>query len=269
LLRWELPRLGLRWRGFRRVRRQVCKRIARRIEELQLADVAAYRARLERAPGEWQAFDALCRVTISRFYRDRDVFDHLGAAVLPALAAAAVARKQPILRCWSAGCGSGEEPYSLALLWAFRLAASFPSLSLAVVATDADEHLLGLAARGCYPRASLRELPLAWIDAAFARDDGLHRLRRGFREPVLFLRQDIRATQPEGLFDLVLCRNLVFTYFDASLQRRALIDIAARLRPGGALVVGRKEVVPDTTFFEASPAGHGVYLKAPAGGGGS
>jgi chemotaxis protein methyltransferase CheR len=165
------------------------------------------------------------------------------------------------LRCWSAGCGSGEEPYSLALLWAFRLAASFPGLSLAVVATDAEEHLLGRAARGCYPRATLRELPQAWIDAAFARVDGLHCLRREFREPVLFLRQDIRAMQPEGLFDLVLCRNLVFTYFDASLQRRALMDIAAQLRPGGALVVGRKEVIPDATFVEASPAGCGVYRR--------
>lgn len=70
LLRWALPRLGLRWPGFRRVRRQVCKRIARRIKELGLADVAAYRERLECAPEEWPEFDSLCRITISRFYRD-------------------------------------------------------------------------------------------------------------------------------------------------------------------------------------------------------
>jgi chemotaxis protein methyltransferase CheR len=263
LLRWALPRLGLRWPGFRKVRRQVCKRIARRIKALGLADVAAYRERLDRAPEEWPEIDALCRITISRFYRDRGVFAHLGEAVLPALAAAA-ARGERTLRCWSAGCGSGEEPYSLAILWAFRLAHSFPRLTLAVVATDADEQLLERAARGCYPRGTLRELPSEWIRRAFVRDNGNHCLRPAFRESVLFLRQDIRSARPEGLFDLVLCRNVVFTYFDPSLQRNTLTEIAARMRPGAALVVGKREALPDAEALEASSAGFGVYWKAGA-----
>jgi chemotaxis protein methyltransferase CheR len=262
LLRWALPRLGLGWPGFRKVRRQVCKRITRRVKELGLADAAAYRERLERAPEEWPEIDALCRITISRFYRDRGVFDHLGEAVLPALATAAVARGERTLRCWSAGSGSGEEPFSLAILWAFRLAHSFPRLSLAVVATDADEQLLERAARGCYPRGTLRELPSEWIRRAFVRDNGNYCLRPAYRESVLFLRQDIRSTQPEGLFDLVLCRNVVFTYFETRLQRRALAAIAARMRPGAALVVGKGEALPDAEALEASPAGFGVYWKA-------
>jgi chemotaxis protein methyltransferase CheR len=208
--------------------------------------------------------DALCRITISRFYRDRAVFDHLGAAVLPALAASAVARKEPALRCWSAGCGSGEEPYSLALLWAFRLAHSFPGLSLAMVATEADEQLLERAARACYPRGTLRELPSEWICRAFIRDGGNYCLRPAFRESVLFLHQDIRSAQPEGPFDLVLCRNLVFIYFETGLQHRALAAIAARMRPGAALVVGKGEALPDAEALVASPAGFGVYWKAGA-----
>jgi chemotaxis protein methyltransferase CheR len=264
LLRWALPRLGLRWPGFRKVRRQVFKRIARRIAELGLADVAAYRKRLEGTAEEWPELDALCRITISRFYRDRAVFDHLGKVVLPVLAAAALARGAPTLCCWSAGCGSGEEPYSLALLWSFRPAHSFPGLSLAIVATDADEMLLARAARGCYPRGTLRELPAEWTGCAFIRDQELYCLRPAFREGVLFLRQDIRSAQPEGLFDLVLCRNLVFTYFETGLQRRTLKDIAARMRPGAALVVGRGEAVPDAEALDASPAGFGVYWKGGA-----
>lgn len=270
LLRWALPRLGLRWPGFRKVRRQLCKRIARRIRKLGLAEVAAYRERLEWDPGEWAALDALCRITISRFYRDRAVFDHLGAAVLPTLAAAAVARSEPTLRCWSAGCGSGEEPYSLVLLWAFRLADSFPGLSLAVVATDAEEQLLERAVRGCYPRGTLRELPSEWICRAFARDSGSYCLLATFRQGVVFLRQDIRSAQPEGPFDLVFCRNLVFTYFDRRLQQRTLLDIAAQMRTGAALVVGKDEVLPDSETLDASRAGFGVFWKdgAPASVGG-
>jgi chemotaxis protein methyltransferase CheR len=70
-LQWALPRLGLRWQGFRKVRRQVCRRVARRIAELGLADADAYRLYLERNPQEWDALAELCRVTISRFWRDR------------------------------------------------------------------------------------------------------------------------------------------------------------------------------------------------------
>jgi chemotaxis protein methyltransferase CheR len=93
LLRWALPRLGLRWPGFRKVRRQVCKRITRRIRELGLADVTTYRERLESVPEEWPELDALCRITISRFYRDRAVFDHLGTAGAGASADTASASK--------------------------------------------------------------------------------------------------------------------------------------------------------------------------------
>jgi chemotaxis protein methyltransferase CheR len=261
LLSWALPRLGLSWPGFRRVRRQVCKRIGRRIRELGLADAEAYRAYLGRMPGEWPRFDALCGITISRFYRDRAVFDHLGEVVLPALAAAAVARGEATLRCWSVGCASDEEPYSLGLLWAFRVGPAFPALSLAVVATDADEHLRARAARGCYPRGALRELPAEWVRSGFACEHGSECIRPAFRQGILFLRQDIRAVQPEGPFDLVLCRNFAFTYFDSGLQRRTLKAIAARMRIGAALVVGKGGKLPTTDLLEPSLAGFGVYWK--------
>src|SRR5688572_21033252 len=118
-LQWALPRLGLRWEGFRRVRAQVCKRIAERMRERGLADLVEYRALLEREPAEWTVLDDLCRVTISRFWRDRAVWDALHESVLPALVAAVVCRGSSSLRAWCAGCASGEEPYSLLLLWRF------------------------------------------------------------------------------------------------------------------------------------------------------
>jgi len=86
-LQWALPRLRMRWAGFRKVRRQVCRRVERRIRELDLHDVDAYRAYLELTPDEWLQLDALCHVTISRFYRDRGVFELLERSVLPELAA--------------------------------------------------------------------------------------------------------------------------------------------------------------------------------------
>ena len=106
-LQWCLPRMEMRWAGFRKVRRQVCRRIGRRLEELSLEDLQAYRDVLARRPREWEVLEGLCRVTISHFYRDRVVFDLLGRRILPELAGA-VRRRGGRLRCWSAGCASGK-----------------------------------------------------------------------------------------------------------------------------------------------------------------
>jgi chemotaxis protein methyltransferase CheR len=86
-LQWALPRLGMRWEGFRRVRRQVCRRLRRRLSELGLPDLVAYRVHLEHHPEEWCALDGLVDITISRFNRDRGMFAFLTADVIPALAA--------------------------------------------------------------------------------------------------------------------------------------------------------------------------------------
>ena len=244
LLRLALPRLGLRWEGFRRVRGQVCKRIERRRRELGLDDLAAYRAFLESSPEEWGVLDGLCRVTISRFRRDRAVWDALEQEVLPALATGALAAGRRTLRAWSVGCASGEEAYSLTLSWRFVVGPRFPDLRLRVLATDVDEIVLARARQACYPPGSLRELPPSWQAEAFEQRDGAFRLRRPWQQSVRFLSHDLRDDPPAGRFDLVLCRNLAFTYFDAERQRAACARLAASLRSGGALVVGIHERLP-------------------------
>jgi chemotaxis protein methyltransferase CheR len=238
-LQWVLPRLGLRWAGYRKVRRRVCKRVARRARELGLAGARAYRERLEADPAEWRALADLCPVAVSRFYRDREVFDGLGAEVLPALARGAAR-----FECWSAGCASGEEPYTLALLWRLRLAARFPGVVFRVLGTDIDARLLERARAACYGARSLADLPAGWRERAFEPRGRLWRLRDEYRAPVELARQDLLVQAPERRFDLVLCRNLAFTYFDDEGARRALERIASGLRPGGALVIGLHEPLP-------------------------
>ena len=103
-LQWCLPRLQLRWAGFRKVRGTVCRRLHRRIRDLQLNGFPAYRAYLEAYPEEWRHIETCCRIPISRFYRDRAVFDSLGDRVMPALAQGAVDRDEDVISIWSAGC---------------------------------------------------------------------------------------------------------------------------------------------------------------------
>jgi len=265
-LQWALPQLGLHWPGFRKVRRQVCRRIAARVTELGLADAAAYRERLDSDRAEWQALAPLCTVTISRFYRDREVFDCLGAGVMPALATAALERGAARLECWSAGCASGEEPYTVAIQWRMALAARFPELALRVLGTDVDAMLLERARAACYTASSLEALPAAWRKQAFERRGRLSCLREPFRGGVELERQDLAAELPQRQFDLILCRNLAFTYFGAELARLALERIASRLRYGGALVVGIHEHLPQPgAGFAPWPGCRAVFrLGAPA-----
>jgi chemotaxis protein methyltransferase CheR len=243
-LQWALPRLGLRWRGFRKVRRQVCRRLSRRIAELGLSGADAYRAYLEDNEEEWDALAGLSRVTISRFWRDRAVFEALRDVVLPALG--------PTVSAWSAGCASGEEPYSLVL------AAAEAGVEIDVVATDVDPALIARARRASYGESSLRDLPRDLREQAF--DDG--RLRPEYREPVEFLRHDVRHGPPAGPFDMALCRNLVFTYFADELQREIARHLVRSLRAGGALIIGVHEALPEgLNELEPWPALRGVYRR--------
>lgn len=245
LLRWALPRLGLRWDGFRRVRRQVCRRIARRIAEVGAKGAAEYRAVLASDPGEWRVLDGLCRVTISRFFRDRAVWSRLRDQVLPETSRVATQRGDRALRCWSAGCGSGEEPYELVIMFRLVVAPAFPGLELRVVATDADEVVLERARRACYDAGTVRELPPDWRELAFEQRNAELCLRAPFREGVEFRQEDLRLAMPDGPFDVILCRNVAFTYFEEPAQRAVLAGIAARLVRGGFLVIGAHESLPE------------------------
>jgi chemotaxis protein methyltransferase CheR len=263
-LQWALPRLGLRWAGYRKVRRQVCRRVTRRIAALGLSGHAAYRAHLEAHPEEWDALRALTPVTISRFGRDRAVFAALGDEVLPALAAGARAERRARVRAWSAGCASGEEAYSLALLWDDR--GLEPALD--VLATDVHPPMLARARAARYEASSLRELPSALRERGFeARPDGALLVRPEHRRRVTVARHDLRDPPPAGPFDVVLCRNAAFTYFAPDPQRAVLGHLAAALRPGGALVLGLHETLSDPApGFAPWPGARAVHRYVPGHG---
>jgi chemotaxis protein methyltransferase CheR len=242
-LQWALPHLHMRWAGFRKVRRTVCKRLARRLAELDIPDLTSYRKHLTDHASEWAELDGICPITISRFYRDRAIFDFIGAVVLPALVRSAEARGAQQVRAWSVGCASGEEPYTLALMWRIAIHPS-PRCALRILGTDVGAAVLARARRACYSAGSVGLLPPAWLTNAFTRSDSECCLREEFRADVEFIQQDVRETLPDGPFELILCRNLVFTYFDESLQEALLSRLLDRLAPDGALVIGHRENLP-------------------------
>ncbi|MDH3201120.1 MAG: chemotaxis protein CheR [Myxococcales bacterium] len=252
-LQWALPRLQLRWPGYRKVRRQVCKRVDRRIRALGLDGVDAYRARLEADPAEWAVLDDLTRITISRFFRERDAFTYLCEVALPELHKRTAPKP---VRIWSAGCAAGEEAYTLAI------AARQQSISLRIVATDSDEHQLVRAREARYSAGCLKELPARWRMSAFEQKGDEFVLRDELRADVELLRQDIRRDMPTGPFHLILCRYLTFTYFDARLQHQIAERLLTRIIPNGFIALGKHESWPEDVpgLVEAKP-GLRVYRK--------
>ncbi len=247
-LRWSLPRMGRRYAGVRKVRRQIRKRLSRRMSQLGLESLAEYERLLQRNEKEWALLDYMCRITISRFYRDKKIFQTIKNSILPSLAAGK--RNQSEVKCWSAGGCSGEEPYTLQILWQKCVVPRFDECpDLMITVTEIDPLLIKRAEQGFYPPGALRDFPVELFEDAFIFLDGNYQLKEEFKQNVRFFRQDIRKEMPEGQFDIILCRNLVFTYFEPAMQNEILVKLTSKMLPEGYLIIGIHESLPDRSHF--------------------
>ena len=250
-----LPFFGLSPPALRR--RNIRRRVMKRMESQGIHDFRAYLSLLRRDLSEREALRPLLTVTISRFFRDRRVFETLSRQVLPPLAA----KGQPV-RAWSAGCASGEEAFTLRILWE-ELPGPKPSLFL--LATDVDESCLARAREGRYPESSLREVPRSTAERYFRREGEGYRLPEVVVRSVEFRKHDLLRNFPPGNFDLVLCRNTAFTYFDVPRRAAVTEAIASVLSPGGILVIGRTENPPPQAavwFIPAFPRDN-IHRRVP------
>jgi chemotaxis protein methyltransferase CheR len=267
LLQRRLPEMGFCWPGFRKVSKQVIRRMGRRVEELGLDGPLAYEEYLLGHPEEVPRMEEMLRITISCFWRDRSLWETLGDKLLPGMAREASERGADALRSLSAGCCSGEEPYTLRILWDLQVLPGLEhKLPLRITALDSSPEMLVRARKALYTYSSTRHLPPALRERAFTRARDMYQLRQEFREGVEFMRHDLRETPAAGPFDIILCRNLVLTYFSGELQAEVISGLIGIMRPGGALVTGVHESLPEgiMEMGMASWEGHKcVYLKSP------
>ena len=245
-LQWALPKMHMQWKGFRKVRKQVCKRIEQRLNTISLNDIRSYRNYLETHTEEWSELSNLCGITISRFYRDKKVFSSLEKEYLPNLLNQLSKKGKSTLKVWCVGCSSGEEPYTLSIIWQQILSKGFPNYIIEILATDTDENVIKRAEKACYSYSSIKNLPAPLLNIAFTHKDETYCLKPKFQQGVEFKRHDVRQKFPHRIFDVILCRNLVFTYFDITLQKKILADFKRHLTPNGLLVLGVRERLPNT-----------------------
>lgn len=223
-------------------RNLVYSRLARRLRALKLDSFSAYCSVLEHDDGsELEHFVNALTTNLTSFFREPKHFEYLARTLLPAL------RREPVeqpLRIWSAGCSTGEEPYSLAM----TLDEERPGKRDArILATDLDSSVIARARTGIYDAARVQNIPEAtlkqWFQRGTGENSGSVRVRPAIRDRVTFRQLNLMEPWPmRKPFDIIFCRNVVI-YFDRETQRRLFDRFAEQLRPGGHLFVGHSETL--------------------------
>lgn len=222
------------------------RRVAERVAATGAGDAAAYGELLRRDPDEPDRLRAALLIGVSSLFREPETFDFLRRTALPGLL-----RTQPPdapVRAWVVGCASGEDAYSLAMVLE-DLGARASGLDYEVIGSDVDPDSIRRAGEGRFPAPSLAEVPADLAERFLVAGADAVTVRPDLRARARFVVHDLvgrRMAPPAAVlaqFDLVLCRN-VLIYFTPRLQEKAVARLAAVLRPGGLLAVGRSEHLP-------------------------
>ena len=223
------------------------KSLEKRLAATSIATAAAYVRHLACNGAEAEAFIHSLSVGYSEFFRDPLVFALLGQVILPGIIQEQNASGRVEVRVWSAGCASGQEAWSVAILLDQLAAARNHPIHFWIIATDVSETLLALARRGEYTSAEIKNVPLKYIESCFSRQGDMYRIVERIRTRVdfsIFDLLDEHSFCPPasifGNFDLVLCCNLIF-YFRPTIREAILAKLHRCLASKGYLATGETE----------------------------
>jgi two-component system CheB/CheR fusion protein len=220
----------------------VYRRIERRMAVNQLDTINAYVKYLQQTPAEVEALFRDLLIGVTNFFRDPDAFAVLESQVIPKLFAGKPAGST--VRVWSAGCSTGEEAYSLAILLVERIEALKQSFTVQVFATDIDSRAIATARQGIFPLSIATDISPERLARFFTLETGGHayRIHKSIRDLLVFSEQDLIKDPPFSNLDLISCRNLMI-YLDADLQKKLIPLFHYALKPTGRLFLGSSEGV--------------------------
>jgi chemotaxis protein methyltransferase CheR len=260
LLRLLREEIGLNLRQYKP--NYLKRRIGVRMRATGSADYLQYRQFIKQDPMESQRLINDLTINVTEFFRDQDVYEAIRKDVVPQLIDYKKENRIYSLRAWSAGCATGEEPYSLAILFLSALGKKENTKSWAVriTATDLDDKAIEKARAAKYETAKV--LPGLVLGDYFIRDGDVYAVRDEVKRPVRFLLMDIMKQPPLRHLDLILCRN-VLIYFERDKQHLIMDIFRHCLRPGGFLVLGKSEAIIGTTEsgFEPYRRRERIYRK--------
>lgn len=218
------------------------RRIRRRLIATNVADMQQYLALVEASPSELEQLGRDILISVTAFVRDRSAFDALESAISTLIQDAG---REPV-RIWVAGCATGEEAYSIAVMIAeAKRRHGKASRVVQIFATDIDEDALEVARRGSYIGAALEALPPEWVERYFIATEHAFEVNKELRDMVVFAKHNLVDDPPFLRLNLVSCRN-VLIYFNNELQQRVLQRFHFGLRAKGLLFLGRSESIAQT-----------------------
>jgi two-component system CheB/CheR fusion protein len=240
----------------------LCRRITRRMVLHKIEGMQDYARFLRKNPGEVEALYQDILINVTRFFRDPDTFAALKATVLPRL----LKNRSPNepVRTWVLGCSTGEEAYSIAILFAELTEAMGSRYPVQVFATDLNGTVIEKARAGVYPKSIEHDVSPERLRRFFAQVDGSYRVSKTIRDMCVFARHNVLTDPPFSQMDLISCRNLLI-YLEPALQKKVVPLLHYALKPAGILVLGSSETIGSyRDLFEVADARHRSYTKKPS-----
>lgn len=242
-------------------------RLSPRLRELGIESFAEYFKRL-RGPdrnSELAKLFELITTNETSFFRNPPQLDYFRDELLSAMIESQRAKNSKSLHIWSAGCSSGEEPYTLAILLIEKLKAELPSWNLKITASDLSEAVLAMAKEGVYGDYALRTTPAPIKAKYFTKEGDGFRIRPELKKLVRFVSlnlNDRMALKRVETSHFIFCRN-VMIYFDDDMKKRLARAFYENLIPGGHLLIGHSETLTgiSESFIQARHPGAVAYLK--------
>ena len=239
----------------------IYRRIERRMGLHQLSKIADYVRYLRENPHESELLFKELLIGVTSFFRDPAVWEQLKTEVIPALLASRPAGG--VLRAWVTGCSTGEEAYSLAMIFREALEQVKPpaQYSMHIFATDLDKESIDKARTGTYPANIAADVTEARLHRFFVQEEHGYRVGKEIREMVVFAPQNLVMDPPFTKLDLLTCRNLLI-YLETALQKKLLPLFHYSLKPGGILLLGSSETVgQNIDLFTPLPGKTRLYRR--------
>ena len=258
IFRLLLPACGVNFSHYKTP--TIIRRLFRRMAVLRMVEVDAYIAHLEHTPLEVVNLHNDLLIHVTRFFREPESFEIIARDVLPHVGD--VASSTP-LRVWVAGCATGEEVYSLAIVVREVLGDSLEDGRVQIFGTDVSESAVSFARQGLYAASIADDVSPERLRRFFVKTDGVYQVTKAVRDMCVFARQDLTRDPPFSHLDLICCRN-VLIYMDSALQRKLLSMFHYALNPGGFLALGHAESIGyHSDLFVPMNKKNKVYRKKP------
>ncbi|WP_433790363.1 CheR family methyltransferase [Actinoplanes sp. CA-252034] len=250
---------GFDFTGYKRS--SLMRRVNRRMTQVDAAGYQDYLDHLQVHPDEFTALFNTILINVTAFFRDADAWDYLRAEVLRPMIEAKPA--DSMIRIWSAGCASGEEAYTLAILLAEMLGFDQFKDRVKIYATDVDEEQLNEARQASYGEREIQDLDPELVERYFEQINGRYTFRKDLRRSVIFGRNDLVQDAPISRIDLLTCRNTLM-YFNAETQAKILGRFHFALAETGVLFLGKAEMLlSHSSLFTPIDLKRRVFRRVP------